>query len=145
MSIQLSIRSVDYGPLRVFNLKGYLAQLEIYRFKRAVEQALFDGKRIIIANLKDLEFMDSSGIASLIYLTKQATKFDSQSLVVSPPKSGVSRVLEAASLGQFIQIYPSLEEALESRGIARTQEPDQPADLVTQADLDKTGDLRRIQ
>lgn len=134
MSIQLAISSVDYGPARVFKLSGYLAQLEIYRFKRAIEHALLDGKRAIVANLEDIEFIDSAGISSLIHMRKEGNRAGARAVVVLRPNSGIRKVIAATNLGDFIQVYSSELEALKSCGVT-TSKPNDPADMVTDTNV----------
>lgn len=130
MGFQLTISSADYGPVRVFKLSGYLAQLEVYRFKRAVEHALHDGKRAIIANLEQVEFVDSAGIASLIHMRKEGNRAGIATVLVLKRNSGVCKVLTATNLGDFMQISFKMDEALKSCG-ADAPRADSAEDAVT--------------
>lgn len=136
MSLQLTIGSVDYGAARVFKLEGFLAQLEIYRFKRAVDQALIDGKRVIVADVEKVDFIDSSGIASLIHMRKEATQMRVDAVLIASPRSNVSRILESTNLGGFMRIFSTKEEAFEHCGIT-VVEPEKISDVITQIDIAK--------
>lgn len=134
MSLQLSISSVDCGQARIFTLGGFLAQLEIYRFKRAVEQALNDGKRIILADADKVEFIDSAGIASLIHMRKEAVERHAAAILILKPGSNVRRILDSTNLGRFLQIFATRDEAFESCGI-KPVEPEIVHDSVTEVDF----------
>lgn len=117
MSLLLTIVSIDYGDARVFTLEGFLAQLEIYRFKRAVEQALNDGKRVIVADVEKVDFIDSAGIASLIYMRKEAIQMRAQAVLIVSPGSKVRKILDSTNLGSFMQIFSTKAEAFQHCGI----------------------------
>lgn len=137
MGFQLSISAVDYGAARVIKLEGFLAQLEIYSFKRAVEQALNEGKWVIIADVERVNFIDSAGIASLIYMRKESIQRHAVSVLIAPPGSSVRKILDSTNLGNFMQIVATREEAF-AVSMVRVGDMSQPCELPTQHDCADT-------
>ena len=112
MSMKLSISMVEYQTIQVFKLRGYLAQLEVYKFKRLIEKAFTEGRRYLVVDMRDVEFIDSAGIATLIFLRKESMRMGGSPALVIPAGSGIRKVLDSANLAGFMPIHDKPEDAL---------------------------------
>ena len=69
------------------------------------------GVTMVIADLTTTTFCDCSGIGCLVQAHQFAAAHDAQlRLAVTHP--AVSRIVELTGLGQLLQVYPGLAEAL---------------------------------
>jgi anti-sigma B factor antagonist len=60
-----------------------------------------------------VEYIDSSGIGALIYITSTIKKMNLK-LAITNVKGSVKKVIELTKLTGFFPILPSLEEAVKS-------------------------------
>ena len=78
--------------------------------RRVLLDAVERGRGVLV-DLSAVEYVDSSGVASLVEAFQQARKRRAEFALVCVAES-TRRVLELARLDRVFQIYPSLEEAL---------------------------------
>ena len=69
-------------------------------------------KRIVV-NLEGVEFMDSSGIATLVQAYKEARPYSGEVCLASPA-GNVLRVLKLSNLTSLFPVFDSVEEAVNS-------------------------------
>lgn len=70
-----------------------------------------NGKVHIIVDLKEIHFIDSSGLGALLSGHKNAT-LRNGSFKLSSPQSQVQSMFELTRLHRVFDIYPSVQEAL---------------------------------
>ena len=77
------------------------------------ELARLTGDRVktIVVDLKGVEFMDSSGIATLVQALKEARPFGGRVRLASPG-GNVMRVLKLSNLTTLFEVYETRDEAL---------------------------------
>jgi len=68
-------------------------------------------RRRVLVDLSGVDYIDSSGIASLVEAFQKAKKTGT-SFALAAPNPAALRVLELARLDRVFRIYPSLEDAL---------------------------------
>jgi anti-sigma B factor antagonist len=66
-----------------------------------------------IINMEEVEYIDSSGIGALIYITSTVKKMNLNLAIVNVQGS-VKKVIELTKLTNFFPIFPNLEEAIKS-------------------------------
>lgn len=76
-----------------------------------LRQALDSGTKRLVVDLASVEYMDSSGLATLVEVMRQA-KGHKADLVLAALHEKVRAIFEIARLDQFFTIVPSLDEAL---------------------------------
>lgn len=111
MSFNIKIRQADHVTL--VDVSGQLTSLEGQAFRDAIQRLLRQGEINIILNLKDLEYLDSSGIGELVrnYLSV-VKKGGTMKVVGLAPK--VEEILKITQLYQVFPEFPDEESALES-------------------------------
>jgi len=111
LSFTIKIRQADHVTL--MDVSGQLTSLEGQAFRDAIQRLLRQGEINIILNLKDLEYLDSSGIGELVrnYLAV-VKKGGTMKVVGLAPK--VEEILKITQLYQVFPEFPDEESALES-------------------------------
>jgi anti-anti-sigma factor len=92
------ITSYDVEAGRVFSLRG---ELDASTCEALAERVTAAPGSLIVVDLKELSFMDSSGLGAIHRARRRALK-DGGTLVVSRPSPMVSRVLEITGLDTWI-------------------------------------------
>jgi anti-sigma B factor antagonist len=72
-------------------------------------------RRRVLVDLSEVEYIDSSGIASLVEAFQKAKKTGS-GFALAAPNPAALRVLELARLDKVFRIFATLEEALDAGG-----------------------------
>lgn len=70
-----------------------------------------EGPKHLILDLSKIEFVDSSGIGSLVQLVKKAQSLEGSLQIVTNPR--VTQTVKLVRLEQFLSLQPSVEAALE--------------------------------
>lgn len=78
---------------------------------RAARAALGDGTRRLVVDLTTTEFMDSSGLGTLVGLSKSV---DPGALVVVCPQPSLRKLFAISRLDEVLAVYPDLGSALGS-------------------------------
>src|SRR3954447_965738 len=99
-----SISRQDDGDAVVFLPRGELDLARAPELEEAVLGEL-DGGRTVVIDLRQLEFMDSSGVRVLIAAHAKAGDGGERLALVRPPKGGtVERILEIAGVEQALRM-----------------------------------------
>jgi anti-anti-sigma factor len=100
----LTVRSTPYGDwVIVVSLIGELDNSNVACAARAVNHALASEDMIVVIDLQELEFLDSSGIALLSNLHTEK-RANSRIRVVPSCSLGVTRILAATGLDGMLKI-----------------------------------------
>lgn len=98
----------------VFHLSGELDACTAVLVEEAVGPRLKDSLEPLVMDLRDLEFIDSTGIRLLLTLVQQRLRGDTVTMV--RPKAGVARkALDLVGLSRVIPTVDDLAEALRRR------------------------------
>jgi anti-sigma B factor antagonist len=104
-----------YAPIpgvSVMDLHGEMTAFSEQKLIDAYHQVSGVGSRIIILNFKSLEYMNSSGIGLLIMILVRANR-SRQKLVASGLDEHYKMIFELTRLNEAIQVYETVQEALE--------------------------------
>lgn len=82
-------------------------------FKGRVVDLINQGNNNFILNLSSVDFIDSSGLGSIISILKTLT-LNNGSLTVCEARGPVINLLSITRLDRVLQIYPTEKEALNS-------------------------------
>lgn len=72
-----------------------------------------EGSRYIILDFKNLNYIDSSGLGSLISLIKNTSSLSKKLCIISP-KANILKIFALTKLDQVLIIFKDYEEALKS-------------------------------
>jgi anti-sigma B factor antagonist len=81
--------------------------------KTAVQKLFEDGKKNLLVDLKDVRFIDSSGLGALVSGFKNAISHQGN-LKLSSLQSQVKSMFELTRLHRVFEIFPSTAEAIEN-------------------------------
>jgi anti-sigma B factor antagonist len=81
--------------------------------KSAVQKLFEDGKKNVLVDLKDVRFIDSSGLGALVSGFKNAISHQGN-LKLSSLQSQVKSMFELTRLHRVFEIFPSTVEAVEN-------------------------------
>jgi len=112
----------DTGPIRdletrdqatVVHLAGEIDLNQSPRLKLALSKLAESRPPKVIINLADVEYMDSSGVATLVDGFRRINSYRGR-LVLAGMNQRVRSLFEITKLDQFFTIRPSVEEALQA-------------------------------
>jgi anti-anti-sigma factor len=96
----------------VVAIRGELDFGEAAELSRTLDRLRLDGVRWIVLDLRDLSFIDSSGINVLV-VTARALSGEGGELIAAGARQHVQRVFDIVRLSEFVPIEDDLEAALE--------------------------------
>lgn len=105
--MEINIRTA--GNFQVIAFKGELGLYAVPEANRWMETALSQPGASIALDLAGLEFIDSSGIASIVHWRKQVVSAGGIFVLLSVPEN-LRRVFELGRLNQRIQFIDSESE-----------------------------------
>jgi anti-sigma B factor antagonist len=95
----------------VVRLGGRLDLLSAAEVKQQLAQAVATGNRRLVVDLGEVDFVDSSGLGSLIGGLKSA-RLAGGDLRIARPNDQARTILELTTLSRVLRPYPTVEEAL---------------------------------
>ncbi|MFZ4640975.1 MAG: STAS domain-containing protein [Nodosilinea sp.] len=99
---------------KVITPAGILDGTRAEYFRKVVDEMLSEGADVILINLKDITFIDSSGLGVLVVLLKQVKSSNCQ-LCLCSINDQVKMLFELTSMDQIFKVYDNqaaFEEAL---------------------------------
>ena len=109
----MDITVTEHNGVAVLNLKGRLDLASGTALKEQVKDLFERGKGSIHLNLTEVEFINSSGLGTLVSLMKE-TRLRKGRLTLSNLASYVQEIFEITQLSHIFAIFPSEKEALSS-------------------------------
>ena len=112
--LTIDLKTEEGGGLLIFKLRGSLDLATSPTVRAALTDATEKGKRELVVDLTQLEFLDSTGLGALIGAHRRATEHGgSLRLIVSD--GPISRLLTITGLIRVFAVYHSLEDARNDR------------------------------
>ena len=108
--MQVSIDRRD-GQIAVVTPEGRLDLASASEFKKTLTDTVEAGDRILVVDLSNVSFVDSSGLGALISGMK-ATRIAGGDLRIAQVGDQARLILELTTLDKVMKIYPTVEEAL---------------------------------
>ncbi|GJM44183.1 MAG: hypothetical protein DHS20C21_10250 [Gemmatimonadota bacterium] len=117
MADDIQITEIESGAhARVLRISGRLDAKNAQALVGRCHELRDRGTTNVIVNLKEISFVASSGIGSLLALT-ETFKDANGALRLVELSSAVSSVVEILNLGQFLEIAATEDEALAAIGV----------------------------
>ncbi len=107
----MNITVDSHDGVAVVRLAGRFDLLSAANVKQQLTQLVTQGQRRLVVDLKDVTFIDSSGLGALIGGLKAARQ-GSGDLRIARPNPQARVILELTTLQRVLKPYASLEEAL---------------------------------
>jgi len=97
----------------IIDVLGEMDLYNSYKLKELFMKMLEKKIEKFIINLEEVEYIDSSGIGALIYITSTTKKMN-LTLAIINIHGSVKKVIELTKLSNFFPIFATLEEAIKS-------------------------------
>ncbi|MCD4523346.1 STAS domain-containing protein [Nocardioides sp. cx-173] len=107
----LDVGVEEHGAHRVVALRGEVDMASVGAVRTCLRELMLAGHTDVLVDLRDVTFMDSTGLGVLVAARKQARVFRG-SLGLVAPSPPVARVLSLTSLDRVFPCFGSLDEAL---------------------------------
>lgn len=115
--MSLHVEYKEKGKILIVRLRGELDHHTSGNLRTQLEEKIQqEGFTHLILNLKDLSFMDSSGLGVLLGRYKQLAAKKGEMMVCAMNPT-ISRILELAGIFKIIAAKETEEEALSSLGV----------------------------
>lgn len=108
------VRDVEWRQdVAIVSVEGEVDLTRSLRFQRDLSELLEQEPRVLVIDLKDVTYMDSSGVASLVKILSSVRKAG-RTLRLASPGHRVRSILEITRLDKVFEIYPTVDEASEA-------------------------------
>lgn len=108
--MQLEYKSKNL-PYLLIKIKGELDMYNSFDFKKKVLELVDDNEKPVIIDLKELEYIDSSGISVILKVYTKLQKRN-QSVYLVHLKEAITRLIELTSLNDLLPIVDSVKDAV---------------------------------
>ena len=100
------------GVTWVLTVTGELETGAVAEVRRRLAAATKDGRRVLIVDLSEVEYIDTTAIAMLIDSAGRAERARVRLTVVSPPESRAGVLFSLTEADRILPVEASLEAAL---------------------------------
>ena len=100
---QFEMNKTKIGDVVRFYIKGRISSSTSYKFTNELNMALRIGQNRIILDMRDVEFLSSMGIRTILSTYKQAAATGGR-LQITNPSPNVENVLGMAALGNLLLV-----------------------------------------
>lgn len=111
----MKISYEDNGPVSVLSIAGDLSVDEADRFQREALQRMDENVRDFVLDLESLDFIDSRGLESLLWLQDKCNELLGQIRLAACPEH-IYKVLEVTRLNTRFDCHPDVDTAVTSLG-----------------------------
>ena len=109
--------SVSMNPeVRVMQPSGRLDVTNVDQFRREVIDISASKPKFLLIDLKDISFMDSSGLGALVAALKTIRNSGGE-LALCSPTDQVQMLFDLTSMGTIFKVYSSPEDFVSRTGI----------------------------
>ncbi|MBI1367433.1 MAG: anti-sigma factor antagonist [Planctomycetes bacterium] len=109
----MKIAHEDYDQISVIKLNGELTADELDPLRRVVNDRLGSNVRDFVVEMSQLDFVDSRGLETLLWLQDQAGENLGQVRLVNPPEN-VRKILQMTRLDKCFDTHQDVDSALKS-------------------------------
>lgn len=111
----MKISYQDNGPVSVLSITGDLSVDEANRFQREALQRMDQNVRDFVLDLESVDFIDSRGLESLLWLQDKCNELLGQVRLAACPEH-IFKVLEVTRLNTRFDCHPDVATAVSSLG-----------------------------
>lgn len=105
----------DKGPVTVLAIRGDLSVEEVDRFQRETLSKMDQQVRDFVLDLQSLDFIDSRGLETLLWLQDKCGELLGQVRLAGCPEH-IRKVLEVTRLDGRLQCHTDVDAAIQSLG-----------------------------
>ncbi|MFD6277896.1 STAS domain-containing protein [Streptomyces sp. NPDC060209] len=115
-ALTITVRDAATGP--VLEITGGLDHMTAPEIRRAVRHLALGAGQLLVLDLTDLEFCDSSGISALLTARNMATEQNADIALAAVP-ANIIRILRIVGLDRVLTLHPDAATATEPDRTAR--------------------------
>jgi len=108
MKVELKVKP----PYAIFRFQGDLGFAELSAIRSKLNPILREAKHKIVFDLKDLESIDSSGVALFFHVAQETSSYKGGSFSLTAPGDFVKDVMVLSGIYNKFIVHPTLEEAI---------------------------------
>jgi len=102
----VEIRSRNDGDLLVFVLTGRITPLDgVESLRNRFKQAVSEGHRHFLFDLRELLFLDSSSIGELVACLKRASEVSGTVKLLLKPDGTIDQIIRLSAMHQVFHVY----------------------------------------
>lgn len=109
----MQVKTEDKGDVRICYVNGEIDINTSPQIKKIFDKIISEKKEKILINLKDVTYVDSSGLATLVEMLKNVRSYGGK-LKLSNLSSKIRSLFEITKLEKLFEIIGDEEEALKS-------------------------------
>ena len=109
ISLELKVRKS--GTIYIIDIEGEMDLYNAFKLKELVGKMLDRGIRLFIINMDKVDYIDSSGIGALIFVSSALKKRNAK-LVITNIHGSVKKVIELTKLTGYFPMKETLKEGI---------------------------------
>jgi anti-sigma B factor antagonist len=109
VSLELKVRKS--GTIYIIDIEGEMDLYNAFKLKELVGKMLDRGISLFVINMEKVEYIDSSGIGALIFVSS-ALKKKNAKLVITNVHGSVKKVIELTKLTGYFPMQETLKEGI---------------------------------
>jgi anti-anti-sigma factor len=113
MSADLTIIKRDHSPLTILDLKGEVDASTVFYFRKFVLDALYEGVDGLILNLKEVDYLDSTGLGVMIEAARFLRPKGGALCLIEVPRK-IETILTITRLNTVFSVFETEKDALKS-------------------------------
>lgn len=110
----MDIETVKSGNGHIVRLKGKCCLEEVQLLDDTFNGVIGQDTRFIIVNIKEVHFLDSSGLGKIIKAYKEISRKNGGKVAVAGAEEKIRKIFEITATDRFIKIFNTEEEAVAS-------------------------------
>ena len=112
--LRLSTELTEIDGVPIVHVRGEIDLYTAPEFRDALQKGVDRNPRVLIADLRDISYIDSAGLGALLAAFKMLSMHNACLYIVASPLSpGVRRVLEITRLDTLMRVFDSVEDAMQ--------------------------------
>ena len=112
---EFNVEVQDHDSATVLSITGHITELEADELGSQFDELFQDGKYDLVLDLGNVDFMSSSGLGQIMRAYRTATQ-NAGSVCLARVQPLVADVFRVTKLDQLLEIYETVEEAVEDEG-----------------------------
>lgn len=106
-----SMANKDNNAIIRIDIRGTLDNNNTFELEFFIYSLINGGVKKIIIDIEDLQYMDSTGIGSLIAIAKRLRK-EKGEIAITRYTAQIMTILRPINMEKFIQFFPTIEEGI---------------------------------
>jgi anti-sigma B factor antagonist len=108
---QLSIEVRREADRIVIQLAGELDMANAPTLQSAIEEGDIEGKPMLVLDMRDLEFIDSTGLRIILWARERCQEGDRE-FAITPGSQQVQRLLAVSGAGEHLRVIAAADDLL---------------------------------